>query len=158
MNISNIISAYRGGGTSAYNLRMMLKCWILGFVNRIYSCRFLTKELRENLSFIWISGNQQPDFHTLNYFRLRLKDEANSNQHKIVWKKQVDNQLEKIEAELDELFKRIDKINWDEKKNFLARICQKKRVVYCPCCSEKMEFIVYVKKPQDNNMNIRTNW
>jgi transposase len=149
MDISPIVSTYKGGGTSAYNPKMLLKSWILGFVNRVYSCRLLAKELRENLSYIWISGNQQPDFHTLNNFRLRLKgeikkvfkeiviygienkiiegkdifidhtkNEANSNKHKIVWKKQVDNQLVKIDEELDELFKYIDNINEDEEKIF----------------------------------------
>ena len=149
MNIDHIISTYKGGGTSSYNPRMLLKVWILGFVNRIYSCRLLAKALRENLAFIWLSGNQQPDFRTLNNFRLRLKDEikkifkeivifgvqnkiiegkdifidhtkneANSNKHKIVWKKQVNNQLEKIEGELDELFKYIDDINENEERIF----------------------------------------
>lgn len=149
MYISNITSTYKGGGTSSYNPKMLLKSWILGFVNRVYSCRLLAKELRENLAYIWISGNQQPDFRTLNNFRLRLKDEikkvfkeiviygienkiiegkdvfvdhtkneANSNKHKIVWKKQVDKQLVKIESELDELFKYIDNINENEEKIF----------------------------------------
>ena len=123
MNINHIIETYKGGGTSAFNPRMLLKDWILGFVNKIYSCRMLAKELRENLTFIWISGNQRPDFRTLNNFRLRLKDDiksvfkqivkygiqegiiegkdvfidhtkrsANANKHKVVWKKQVENQ------------------------------------------------------------------
>jgi len=35
----------------------------------------VAKSLRENLAFIWISGNQTPDFRTLNNFRLRLKDD-----------------------------------------------------------------------------------
>ena len=35
----------------------------------------MAKALRENLPFIWISGNQTPDFRTLNNFRLRLKNE-----------------------------------------------------------------------------------
>lgn len=126
MDIQQIIETYKGGGTSSYNPRMMLKCWILGFIYRVYSCRLLAKNTRENLAFIWMSGNQQPDFRTLNNFRLRLKDEiknifkqiilygiklgiikgeeifvdhtkndANSNKHKIVWKKQVEKQLEK---------------------------------------------------------------
>ena len=78
MNIDNIIETYKGGGTSAFNPRMLLKDWILGFVNKIYSCRMLAKELRENLTFIWISGNQKPDFRTLNNFRLRLRDDIKS--------------------------------------------------------------------------------
>lgn len=78
MDINHIIETYKGGGTSAFNPRMLLKDWILGFVNKIYSCRMLAKELRENLTFIWISGNQKPDFRTLNNFRLRLKDDIKS--------------------------------------------------------------------------------
>lgn len=149
MDTTPITLTYRGGGTSSYNPKMLLKVWILGFINRVYSCRLLAKELRENLAYIWISGNQQPDFRTLNNFRLRLKDEikkvfkeiviygienkiiegkdvfidhtkneANSNKHKIVWKKQVDKQLIKIDEELDELFKYIDGLNEDEEKIF----------------------------------------
>jgi len=149
MNIDHIIETYKGGGTSAFNPRMLLKDWILGFVNKIYSCRLLAKELRENLTFIWISGNQKPDFRTLNNFRLRLRDDiksvfkqivqygiqeeiiegkdifidhtkrsANANKHKVVWKKQVENQSRKIDEELDKLFDRIDKINAEEEKVF----------------------------------------
>ena len=75
MDIEFIIETYKGGGTSSYDPKMMLKCWILAFIYRIYSCRLLAKNIRENLAFIWISGNQTPDFHTLNNFRLRLKDD-----------------------------------------------------------------------------------
>jgi len=75
MDIDFILETYKGGGTSSYNPRMMLKSWLLGFINRVYSCRLIAKNLRENLAFIWISGNQTPDFHTLNNFRLRLKDD-----------------------------------------------------------------------------------
>ena len=149
MNIQFITDTYLGGGTSSYEPRMMLKSWILAFINRIYSCRLVAKNLRENLAFIWISGNQTPDFHTLNNFRLRLKEdikkifkqivlygikagiikgedifidhtknEANANKHKVVWKKQVEKQSAKIDVELDELFKHIDKINEEEEKIF----------------------------------------
>ena len=149
MDMQFVVDTYKGGGTSSYNPRMMLKSWILAFINRSYSCRLLAKNLRENLSFIWISGNQTPDFHTLNNFRLRLKDEikkifkqivlygietgiiegkdvfvdhtkveANANKHKMVWRKQVEKQSDKIDAELDELFKFIDKINEEEDKIF----------------------------------------
>lgn len=149
MEVQHVIDTYKGGGTSSYNPRMLLKSWILGFVYRIYSCRLLAKSMRENLPFIWIAGNQQPDFRTLNNFRLRLKDEikkvfkeiviygiqneiiegkdvfvdhtkneANSNKHKIVWRKQVEKQLAKIDEELDELFKYVDELNEKEGKIF----------------------------------------
>ncbi|MFH1209927.1 MAG: IS1182 family transposase [archaeon] len=69
MDLSYIFEKYKGGGASAYNPKMLLKVWILGFVNKIYSSRFLAKVLRENVTFMWISGKQTPDFHTLNNFR-----------------------------------------------------------------------------------------
>ena len=84
MNIDKIVETYKGGGTSAYNPRMLLKDWILGFVNKIYSSRLLAKQLRENLTFIWVGGNQRPDFRTLNNFRIRLKDDIKSIFKKIV--------------------------------------------------------------------------
>jgi len=149
MDIKHVLATYKGGGSSSYNPRMLLKSWILGFVYRIYSCRSLAKAIRENLPFIWIAGNQQPDFRTLNNFRLRLKNEikrvfkeivvygieqgiiegkdvfvdhtkneANSNKHKVVWRKQVENQLKKVDDEIDELFKHIDKLNEEEGKIF----------------------------------------
>lgn len=149
MDVQHILATYKGGGASSYDPRMLLKAWILGFVYRMYSCRLLAKAIRENLPFIWIAGSQQPDFRTLNNFRLRLKDEiknvfkeivvygieqgiiegrdvfvdhtkneANSNKHKVVWRKQVENQLNKIDEELDELFKHIDTINEEEGKIF----------------------------------------
>ena len=152
MDVDFILDTYQGGGTSSYNPRMMLKCWVLGFVYRIYSCRLLAKSTRENLAFIWISGNQTPDFRTLNNFRLRLtddikqifkqivlygmelgiikgedvfvdhtKNQANANRYKVIWKKQVNNQLEKIDAELNELFRYIDEINENEEKTYGAK-------------------------------------
>jgi hypothetical protein len=35
---------------------------------------------------------------------------------------------------------------------------REKRVVYCPCCCERMELIAYVKKPPPKNMNLIINW
>lgn len=72
MDIEAIIETYKGGGTSSYNPRMLLKVWCLGFIYKTYTCRQLAKDLRENLVFMWMSGNQCPDFRTLNNFRLRL--------------------------------------------------------------------------------------
>ena len=75
IGIGFLIDKYKGGGSSAYHPAMMLKVWILGCIYRIYSCRKLAQVLSENLAFIWISGNQCPDFRTLNNFRLLLEEE-----------------------------------------------------------------------------------
>lgn len=39
------------------------------YTNRIYSSRQIAKQLKENIYFMWLSGNQTPDFRTINRFR-----------------------------------------------------------------------------------------
>ncbi len=69
LNIDELLAGYKGGGTSAYHPRMMLKILIYGYVQRIYTCRDLAKASRENIHFMWLTGGQQPNFRTINLFR-----------------------------------------------------------------------------------------
>ena len=78
VNIDEIISKYKGGGTSAYDPRLLLKAWLLGFVYKSYSSRGLARLMKENLAFKWISGGEEIDFRTSNNFRLRLGAEMKS--------------------------------------------------------------------------------
>ena len=79
LDISRIISRYKGGGTSSYHPRMMLKILFYSYFSNVYSCRKMEKALQENIHFMWLSGQSTPDFRTINYFRgHRLKDEVDS--------------------------------------------------------------------------------
>jgi len=69
MNLSNILRAYKGGGTSSYHPQMLLKVLIYAYTQKIYSSRNISKALRENVNFMWIAGNNRPDFRTINRFR-----------------------------------------------------------------------------------------
>lgn len=60
---------YKGGGTSAYHPKMMLKVIIYAYTQRVFSSRGIAKQLRENIHFMWLSGMQRPDFRTVNRFR-----------------------------------------------------------------------------------------
>jgi transposase len=60
---------YTGFGCPAYNPKMLIKVWIYGYCERVYTSRRLAKAIRENINFIWLSGNQQPSFKTLSEFR-----------------------------------------------------------------------------------------
>ena len=74
ITIDSILSTYKGGGTSSYHPRMMLKVMIYAYTQRIYSSRRMAKALREDIHFMWLSGGNRPDFRTLNGFRSsRLK-------------------------------------------------------------------------------------
>lgn len=48
---------------------MLLKVLIYAYTQQIYSSRKIAKALRENIYFMWLSGNSHPDFHTINRFR-----------------------------------------------------------------------------------------
>ncbi|PWW29507.1 transposase [Cytobacillus oceanisediminis] len=75
MNPSIFTSLYPGGGRPPYHPKMMLKVILYAYSNRIYSSRQIAKQLAENIIFMWLSGEQQPDFRTINRFRSeRMKD------------------------------------------------------------------------------------
>ena len=69
IDIDVIIKKYKGGGTSSYHPRMLLKVLVYSYLNNIYSSRRMEAAVKENIYFMWISGMAQPDHHTLNRFR-----------------------------------------------------------------------------------------
>jgi transposase len=69
LNIDPLLRKYKGGGTSSFHPKMMLKVMIYAYSQRIYTSRKIAKALRENIQFMWISGGNKPDFRTINRFR-----------------------------------------------------------------------------------------
>ena len=47
-------------------------------MNNIYSCRKIEKHLLRDIHYIWLAGNERPDFITINRFRNRVKEEINN--------------------------------------------------------------------------------
>jgi transposase len=73
MGIGQFLGKYRaGGGASRYHPAMMTKLFVYGYMTRVCSSRMLAKATRENVMFMWLAGNQKPDFRTLNDFRGKL--------------------------------------------------------------------------------------
>lgn len=65
---------YKGGGTSSYHPRMLLKVLVYGYLSNIYSSRKLESACKENIHFMFLSAMSYPDHHTINRFRSeRLK-------------------------------------------------------------------------------------
>jgi transposase len=72
---TSLIKQYRGGGTSSYHPRMLLKVMIYSYLCNIYSSRKMEAALKENIHFMWLSGMNRPDHNTINRFRSeKLKD------------------------------------------------------------------------------------
>jgi transposase len=73
MGIEKLLRKYQvGGGASRYHPVMMTKVFVYGYMTKVCSSRMLAKSLRENVMFMWLAGNQKPDFRTLNDFRGKL--------------------------------------------------------------------------------------
>lgn len=74
LNIDHIIGQYKGGGTTSFHPRMLVKVLFYAYLCNIYSCRRIEQALQENIYFMWLSGHSTPDYRTINYFRgKRLK-------------------------------------------------------------------------------------
>jgi transposase len=76
VNLEILEKAYKGGGTSSYHPRMLLKILVYGYVSNVYSSRKLEAATKENPAPAgWLAGMQQPDHNTINTFRgKRLQD------------------------------------------------------------------------------------
>jgi transposase len=74
MDISPLLKNYKGGGSSSYHPKMLLKVLIYGYLCNIYSSRRLESAVKESVHMMWLSGLQRPDHNTINRFRTdRLK-------------------------------------------------------------------------------------
>lgn len=62
-------SSYRGCGCSPYHPKMMIKLWIYGYCEGVYTSRRLSSQLRENVIYMYLSGQQNPCYKTLSSFR-----------------------------------------------------------------------------------------
>lgn len=75
LDIDLLAKKYKGGGSSSYHPKMLLKVLVYGYLSNIYSSRRLEAATRESIPMMWLSGMSYPDHHTINRFRGdRLKD------------------------------------------------------------------------------------
>jgi len=118
-----LLEKYKGGGTSSYHPRMLLKVIVYAYTEKIYSSRKIAKALRENVNFIWLSGANQPDFRTINSFRGVAMKEA----VRAVFSKVVELLFEEGYIKLENYFVDGTKIgananahNYEEQERMLA--------------------------------------
>ncbi len=75
LQLSPLFDTYKGGGTSSYSPRMLLKVITYAYIEKLYTSRPIAKALKENIYFMWLSGMSTPDFTTINNFKSkRLKE------------------------------------------------------------------------------------
>lgn len=78
LNLDSFKKLYKETGRCPYHPKMMLKVIIYAYMNNIYSCRKIENFLLRDIHYIWLAGNEHPDFITINRFRNRVKEEINN--------------------------------------------------------------------------------
>jgi transposase len=66
---SKLEGAFSNEGASAYHPQMMLKVIIYAYSTGNFSSRKIAAMLRQDITYMWLSGTQLPDFNTINRFR-----------------------------------------------------------------------------------------
>jgi transposase len=71
IDIGYLDSDFHGMGQHPYHPRMLLRLLMWGMANRVVSTRRVEVLARRDVSFIYLAGEQKPDFRTLARFRKR---------------------------------------------------------------------------------------
>lgn len=66
---------YAAMGEHPYPPRVLLKLWLFGAIEGVYSGREMSRRLRWDLRFRYLAGGLAPDFRTLNRFRVRHRED-----------------------------------------------------------------------------------
>ena len=61
IDIGELERSYKGGGTSSYHPRMLLKVLVYAYLRNTYLSRKIEQACRENVHFMWLSGGARPD-------------------------------------------------------------------------------------------------
>ena len=78
LDLKEFKKLYRERGRCAYHPKMMLKIILYAYMNNIYSCRKIERQVQRDIHYIWLASQQRPDFVTINRFRNRVKNEINN--------------------------------------------------------------------------------
>ncbi|HCY01397.1 MAG TPA: IS1182 family transposase, partial [Bacteroidales bacterium] len=75
LDLKLLTEVYAREGRPSFHPKMMLKVMVYAYMDNIYSSRKIEKAMRENINFMWLSGNQVADHNTVSRFRSnKLKD------------------------------------------------------------------------------------
>jgi transposase len=75
IDIAPLLKKFKGGGTSSYHPKMLLKVLVFSYLNNVYSSRRMEALVKESIPFMWLAGMNKPDHNTINRFRSdKLKD------------------------------------------------------------------------------------
>jgi transposase len=75
LDLSAFEARYGGMGERAYPPRLLLKLWLFGAIEGVYSGREIARRLHWDLRFRYLAGDLRPDFRTISRFRVRHRED-----------------------------------------------------------------------------------
>ena len=69
---------YKGKGRCPYHPKMMHKIILYSYMNNVYSCRKIERQVQRDIHYIWLAAQERPDSVTINRFRNRVMNEINN--------------------------------------------------------------------------------
>jgi len=75
LDLSGFEARYAAMGEHAYPPRMLLKLWLFGAIEGVYSGREIARRVHWDLRFRYLAGELRPDFRTINRFRGRHRED-----------------------------------------------------------------------------------
>jgi transposase len=75
LSLKSFEARYSVTGERAFPPRMLLKLWLFGATEGVYSGREMARRLRWDLRFRYLAGGLTPDFRTINRFRIRHRED-----------------------------------------------------------------------------------
>jgi transposase len=79
INIDPLLKKFKGGGTSSYHPRLLLKVLVYGYLNNTYSSRKMEAAIKENIHFMWLAGDEQTRSQYLKPFSQRTIERYTQN-------------------------------------------------------------------------------
>jgi transposase len=148
IDLSTLESYYVASGRPPYHPKMMLKIWVYGYCQKIYTSRQLSKALRSNFYFIWLSANQQPCFKTLSGFRSGKMRKFLDDVFKVL----LETLVEEGYINIDDLY--VDGSKWEANANQYKVVWKKNTLRHKENAIKRIEgFLEEVKELQQAEDN-----
>jgi len=144
IDLEELNKYYIGVGCPPYHPKMLIKVWLYGYCNKVYTSRPLARKLREDLGFMWLSGMQQPCFKTLSEFRGNRMEGLIDEVYREVLKYLVKNDY----IDLDDLY--VDGSKWEANGNKYKVVWRKNTERYKLGVSERIEELLAQIKELQN--------
>lgn len=140
LDLEKLNAYYSGIGCPAYHPQMMIKVWLYGYCNKVYTSRPLARKLREDLGFIYLSGKSRPCFKTLSDFRSRrMKGMIDQ-----IFEKVLVYMVESGYVDLSDLY--VDGSRWEANANKYKVVWRKNMERYRSAVQERVRDLLRVAK------------